>query len=94
MTNSPEKFKVAPEVRWVVERRGLLLVKGSQKHLHIEYPQAAVWDLVSRGYRLPVAVRMLAHIATLDEPDAERLLLESLHEWFAMGFLVREENHG
>ena len=88
-------YLCAPHVMWAVETRGVILVdQNTESAQTLSYPQAAVWDLINRGYSFDQTVRMLCAIAATEAKEAERFLLESLDEWAEAGFLVREEDHG
>lgn len=88
--DSPTTYRVAPEVKWTVETQGLLLVVDGQGKTHwLPYPQAAVWDLISRGRPAPKVLMMTSHIASLDLERAEKLILESLEEWTRLGLLTK-----
>jgi hypothetical protein len=53
------------------------------------YPQAAIWDLLTRGYFYDRTVRMLTAITSLQADEVETLIAESLETWAKAGFLVR-----
>lgn len=83
------KFRCPGEVKWVVAKGGLHLIHiHSGDRLTLAYPQAAVWDLISRGYTVERTAAMVAMIARLDETSARKLVWESLDNWVQLGFLV------
>jgi hypothetical protein len=61
---------------------------------NLGYPQAAVWDLINRGYSYDQTIHMLCSIASMKPEETEQLLLESLDEWAESGFLIKEKAHG
>jgi hypothetical protein len=79
-----------------VETCGITLIhRGTGTTRSLRYPEAALWDLLSRGYSYERTLSLLCAIASLAPEAAERLLLDSLAAWVEVGFLVREEdNHG
>jgi hypothetical protein len=81
-------YRVAPDVRWVVERTTLRLVAAAGLPSTLHYPEAAVWDLVSRGYDIAAASRILAPVAGLDERQAEALVRVTVDRWVRAGMLV------
>jgi len=87
-------YRVSPAVRWVVEKRGLLLVGGDGSHLRLGYPEAAIWDLLSRGYRTRTLVSSLAHIVGVDDSTAMKLLFDTARDLLAAGFLSSETSDG
>lgn len=52
------------------------------------YPQAAVWDLLTRGYSYDRSVPMLTAITSLQADEIEALIAESLEKWLEDGFLI------
>ena len=80
-------YKLRPGVRWVVERFGIVLTDGSGVARTLPYPQAAIWDLFSRGYAFEKTVSMMCHIAEIDEAGADGLVRAAVAEWLAGGLL-------
>jgi hypothetical protein len=77
-----------------VETTGLLLTDGKGNVRFVAYPEAAVWDLVSRGYRDNKVIAMMQSIASLDVETTKHLVLDSLENWTQYGFLYKETHHG
>jgi hypothetical protein len=86
------KYRLAPGVRWVVDRATLKVSDGRGRVCVIGYPQAAVWDLFTRSYPYTKVVSMMTHIASLDERAADALVREALVEWVRLGFLEPVES--
>jgi hypothetical protein len=84
------RYCLAPGVRWHVGPTSLTLTDGKGRVRTLGYPEAAVWDLVSRGYALDKVVPMMTHIAALEEDGARRLVASSLEAWHEDGFLLRD----
>ncbi|MBI4473382.1 MAG: hypothetical protein HY646_11995 [Acidobacteria bacterium] len=82
-------YRLAPGVQWSVEARGLLVKGAGGKVQFLEYPEAAVWDLISRGYRFDKVVSMVSCIASIDQDAGRKLVAESLDKWVNSGLLVR-----
>jgi hypothetical protein len=80
--------KITPGVEWSVERYELLLRKPGGEFDRIGYPQAAIWDLLSRNYDWNETVKMMVHIAGLNAESAEALVAESIQTWKAKGLLI------
>jgi len=88
-------YQCAPHVKWAVETRGIILVDQNTRLAHsLNYPHAALWDLINRGHSFDKTVRMLCAIVSMEAKEAEQFLLESLDEWAEAGFLVKTNNHG
>ena len=82
-------YHVSRAVVWSVGRTNLTLSDG-RGHVHtLEYPEAAVWDLLTRGYRFDDVVRLTGHIGSLPPADADALVRSALARWCDAG-LVEE----
>ena len=95
--NSPDNtitYRCSQGVRWSVSTGGIALVNAAGETAFLEYPQAAAWDFVSRGFSFEQAVRMLCTIASLNTEQAGRFLAASLEEWVEAGFLLRKADRG
>ncbi|MBI5086313.1 MAG: hypothetical protein HZB13_17180, partial [Acidobacteria bacterium] len=45
-----ERFQSADGVRWTVEQQGIaVFAPGVERPLRLSYPEAAVWELLTRG---------------------------------------------
>ncbi len=89
------RWRPSGSVRWAVEADGILLLSDdSGATRFLAYPQAAIWDLMSRGNPLrQIAVKMCA-IASLSPSEAEQLVLECADDLTAGGFLESGDEHG
>ncbi len=81
-------YRVASGVKWTVETQGILLMDNKGKIHSILYPQAALWDLISRRLSTERVLSSLKHIASLDTAGTNQLLVESLQEWAHLGLLT------
>jgi len=86
-------YTLSPGIGWSVERTGLLVTGGEQPRF-LPYPDAALWDLISRGYRYEQVVEMMCHITSLAKRDSVRLIDRLLDEWLGLGLLSMERRHG
>ena len=69
-------------ISWVVETRGIRLIRpGKGGAVWLDYPRAAVWDLLARRYPPLQVIPMLQAIAGLDAAAAARLLSECVAAW-------------
>lgn len=82
-------YHVASTVRWSVGRTNLTVLDGCGHVNTFEYPEAAVWDLLTRGYRYDDVVRLTAHINSLSAAEAATVVRAALHRWCIAG-LVEE----
>ena len=82
-----KKYRLSPNVRWVVERFTVTLTDGKGRVRALRYPEAAIWDLVSRGYAYDKVVPMMAHIAARDTAAADTLVRTTLEDWASDGLI-------
>lgn len=80
-------YRLSPTVRWAVERFTLRLTDARGQVAILGYPDAAIWDLLSRGYPYPKVVSMMTHIAGLDEGEASSAVRSAISAWVKGGFL-------
>ena len=81
------QYTLEPNVRWCVGRFGITLSDGHGVTRELAYPDAAVWDLISRGYPFAKVVSMLTSIASLDAAASEAVVRSALEQWASGGFL-------
>ena len=83
-------YQGARDISWTVETTGLLLMRpGSGVCCRLAYPEAAIWDFVTRGYDLQRVARMIRHIGGFpDDSAAEKYVRDRLRSWLEAGFLV------
>jgi len=92
---SDATYRCGPDVAYAVESTGIVLMGEPDGPVrHLGYPEAAVWDLISRRYTFDRTVAMLRAIASLDACEAEHVVRRCLREWTDAGFLVRHDAHG
>lgn len=88
-------YRCAPHVSWTVERNGLLLLNaGNAKGCPLGYPQAALWDLLSRGNSYRQVVSKMRAIALLSAEATERFIADTMESWVEAGLLLREDGDG
>lgn len=78
----------------MVENDGLILADGHGATCRVAYPDAAIWDLISRSYDFGKTVWMMRYIAGLDDESSRHLVCDALDRWTTAGFLTRKEQHG
>lgn len=89
------QVRSAEGVAWAVDRGGLwLLCEASGASQWLAYPEAAVWDLLSRGLSFERTVSLLGPIASLGSDEAERLVRRCIEAWTEAGFLARTGDDG
>ena len=89
------RYACKPEVAWVVEDDGILLVnRATGTTRFLGYPEAAVWDLLSRGRSFARAVSTLRATTERDAAEAERLVRDCIRQWVDAGILTEASDHG
>jgi hypothetical protein len=92
--NRDATYRVAPGVEWVVNACDVLVRQPGNGISRLAYPEAALWDLVSRAQSSSRIHRIMQHVAGL-EPDAARAMVErTLESWAERGLVVAREAHG
>jgi hypothetical protein len=85
---SEPRQRLADGVHWAVEDTGIFVIRhGAGRVDLIDYPRAAVWDLLQRGYDRQRILSMLAAITGTDAAAAGRLLDGCVEDWCRRGLL-------
>lgn len=82
------ELRIESRVRWVVQQTSIQVFDGAGSVWTLAYPQAAVWDLLSRQYPVDKVSSMLTFIAGLDARDAAAVVDSSIRTWRDDGLLV------
>jgi len=87
--------ELAPRIGWIVEE-GTVRVFEAEKGelLKLGYPEAAVWDLISRYSLEADIVPKLAVIGGLNRAATRALLHSCLRGWLRSGILVQAGSRG
>lgn len=82
-------YSVSPRIQWTVEIDGVLLFcPENELHHKLYYPEAAIWDFVSRNYDIPTMTRMIQPIGGLaTSSEAAALVSDTLSSWVEEGWL-------
>ena len=87
-------IRCGSQISWVVQPGSVLLVNdATHESLTLPYPQAAVWDLLTRHPAAEVA-RKMTYIADLSPERAAALVEQSVETWIRLGYLQWEAVHG
>ncbi|MDR1489918.1 MAG: hypothetical protein LBS65_05450 [Desulfovibrio sp.] len=87
MENRP-KPRCAGHVTWVVEPHCVVLFDSTRNLRHeLAYPEAAVWDLITRGRSEETIRSMLELIAGIGPREARELVGSRLDLWAEEGWL-------
>jgi len=90
-----DKYRSASQVSWTVEKRGLVLLNSATGAVcTLAYPEAALWDLISRCESCQRIIPALSAITSLEPAAAEQLIQVTVRGWVQAGFLVREAGNG
>ena len=86
-------WRIADNIRWAVDLRGVVLINDATGgSTPLSYPQAAVWDLLTRGEPKARIHAKLCAIASLEPEAAEALLAGTISALREAGFVVPEES--
>lgn len=81
-------YRCPTHVGWVVEDQGVTLVnRGTGATLLLKPPDAATWDLMSRGQSYAGLVSLLCSIVTLTPECAAQRVRACVASWVSAGFL-------
>lgn len=87
--------KPSKSAMWLVESRGVELFDAkSGKRESLPYPQAAIWDLLVRGYGVEAIGPMVELIGGIAPAQAAALVAGSLEDWIRGGWLEAEGGGG
>ncbi len=87
--NLIENYSISPDVKWSVETCHILMWDPSGKEHIVEYPQAAIWDLMARQYKAHNIIKRLVFIIERSEQDIESLYVETTRQWFNNGIIIQ-----
>lgn len=83
------------DICWTVENNGLLLIdRTAGTVIHMDYPDAALWDFVSREIPLPKIIAMMSAITGKSAQDTKIRIAETLARWERTTLLIRDGSHG
>jgi hypothetical protein len=89
------EHRVAEKVRWAVEAGGVVIINGATGAVTtLGYPQAAIWDFLTRGESRDRICAKLCPIASLDLAAAHALVLETVAALREAGLLAPGESSG
>jgi hypothetical protein len=82
------EYRSAEQVRWAVEAAGVVLINNANgAATTLCYPEAAIWDLITRGDSNERIAAKLCAIVGLDPAAARQLVLDTVAAWRKAGFL-------
>ncbi len=82
------EYRAAEQVRWAVEAGGVVLIDGATgAATTLGYPQAAIWDFLTRGESSERIAAKMGAIASLDPAGAQALVEETIAALREAGFL-------
>ena len=88
-------YKCSEQLHYVVEYSSIILVDTRRGHtLTLEYPEAAIWDFLCRGYELSRINRLLTYICHITATHADSIIKDFLSLLIENDFLVIRVNNG
>lgn len=85
--NERTRFRPADDVTWEVGKQSVTVRKRGHVELTLQYPEVAVWDLLTRNSTVDRTVQLLTHIASLREQEATHLVNRCGEDWIGMSLL-------
>ncbi len=87
--NDGIEYACSSHTSWIVEQRGVVLIDTNKnRSAQLCYPEAAIWDMLTRKWPRERLLRMLAVIAGADNDTAALLLEKCLEKWSGEGWLT------
>jgi hypothetical protein len=84
------EYRAGQHVRWAVEAGGVVLIDGvTGAATTLGYPQAAIWDFLTRGESGERMCAKLCAIASLDPAAAQALVRETVAALRDAGLVTR-----
>ena len=81
--------RVSPGIAWAVRSAGILLLNtATGAAVELAYPDAAVWDMMSRGESPDRIAAQLGPIAQLDRAAARQLVEDRVQAWIVAGLVT------
>jgi len=85
----------APHIGWIVEEESVRVFQAKKGELlKLKYPEAAVWDLISRYSQEADIIPKLAAICELNAASARTLLRSCLRSWLQAKVLLKAADRG
>ena len=89
-----KRVRIVPGTTWTVEPTTLMVVDTMGVVSRLDYPDAAIWDLLTRGYPPRQVSRMIAAIARLDTGVAEAAVRSAVEAWARVGLVEAVDEDG
>jgi hypothetical protein len=83
------EYRIAEEVGWAVEAGGVVIIdRTTGAATTLSYPQAAIWDFLTRGESGERICAKMCTIASLDPAAARALVKDTVADLREAGFLA------
>jgi len=88
-------YRLNPNCLYCVELRHIQIIdRVNARQLALEYPKAAVFDLIIKQVPEPTLVRMIAKIALVTESHARKIIHDTIDELVQNEIILRAPHHG
>ncbi len=85
-----EYYTCAKEIKWAVETDGIIIIQPSlNRAIKLVYPEAALWDLLSRRLSLEQIIEMIAAISGKDRDESEKWVSGTCNTWMKTGLIQK-----
>jgi hypothetical protein len=92
------KYRPADGIAWAVEATGIVVLDElGGRCLKMDYPKAAIWDLLAQGRTLDGIIGVARFIVDRESEDVGALVREHVVAWLQQGWIVplnRQNHHG
>ena len=80
-----------PDVAWSVDCRGLSLVHlKTGDRVCLVYPEAALWDLLSREVEMTRIIRIMTALTSLEDPAVRLWCRRTVQGWIDAGWMLED----
>jgi hypothetical protein len=84
-----------PETTWTVQKEGLFLVRrDTGESIIVNYPEAALWDLVSRQVPIHRVMKMMTFVNHADLDTVRSWIVKTIEIWMHEGWLIAKGDDG
>jgi hypothetical protein len=85
-----QSYTCTREIQWAVETDGIMLIQPSlNRAIKLGYPEAALWDLLSRCLPQERIIVMIATISGKDRYESEEWVSGTCNTWLKTGLIQK-----
>ena len=85
-----KKCIINPDISWIVDHASVKLINENTNTVKIlNYPEAAIWDFITRGYPTEKLILLISKIAYINTSHATTIINDTIESLYKQGFLKR-----